>query len=290
MSYRVVDLLNFQGQIHTARGRLVIDSKEIPLEETAALLIGSGAQLSGGVIQLCARFEVPILTCDWRGLPVACTYPWSENSKVARRFRAQIECTVPKQKNAWMQIISAKIEGQARNLEQVSASNYETLMELSKQVRSGDPENLEARAARTYWSSLFEKGSFSRSPGSGIGMNPYLDYGYAILRSVVIRAICEAGLNPTIGIFHRNRSNPFCLADDLIEPFRPVIDFIVLNELAEVAELDKESKAKLVASLSMPLQGTGETVQTAIENLASRFAAYCEGDTTKLEVSSWRPG
>ena len=188
-----------------------------------------------------------------------------------------------------MQIIRAKISGQAANLEYVGHSNAQLLMELSERVRSGDPENIEARAARTYWSSLYERGSFARHQGEREGTNSFLDYGYTILRGAVVRAICEAGLNPTIGIFHRNRSNPFCLADDLLEPFRPAVDYLTVSELLGLKELNRDSKAVLVSLLSRPIGHSGETVQTSISQLTSRLAIYFEGHTRKLEVSSWKP-
>ncbi|MEK7451997.1 MAG: type II CRISPR-associated endonuclease Cas1 [Patescibacteria group bacterium] len=289
MTWRVVDLMAFAGEVHTSRGRLVIDTIEVPLDEIGSVLIGTKTKFSGAMIQMCAKHEIPILTCDWRGLPLACTFPWSENSKIAARFRAQIESSVPKQKNAWMQVIKSKIKGQAQNLKFIGSPSAAKLFELADRVRSGDPENLEARAARTYWSSLYEAGTFSRNHEMQDGINSALNYGYAILRSNVVKAICQAGLNPTMGIFHRNRSNPFCLADDLMEPFRPAVDFISATDLINVVTLDRDSKSKLVEVLSLPMEKTGETVQTAILNLTSRLAIYFEGDTLKLDVPSWSP-
>ena len=289
MSWRVVDLMNFPGEVQTSRGRLVINETEVPLDEIGSILIGTKTKFSGSMIQLCAAHEITILTCDWRGLPIACTFPWSENTKIAARFRAQIEASVPKQKNAWMQVVRSKILGQARNLSFLEHPNADKLFELADRVRSGDPENLEARAARTYWSSLYGSSSFSRDSDGEDGLNSVLNYGYAILRSTVVKSICVAGLNPTLGIFHRNRSNPFCLADDLMEPFRPAIDFISATALFEVVTLDRESKSLLVETLSRPMESTGESVQTAMQNLASRLAIYFEGSTQKLDVPIWVP-
>ena len=289
MSWRVVDLIAFGGEVHSGRGRIVVGDQEVPLEEVGSVLIGSKTRLSGGVIQLCAKHEIPILTCDWKGVPVACTFPWSENSKIVARFRAQIDTTIPQQKNAWMQIIKAKISGQAANLEFVGHPNAQRLLELMDRVRSGDPENIEARAARTYWSSLYERGTFARHQGEREGTNSFLDYGYSILRGAVVRAICEAGLNPTIGIFHRHRSNPFCLADDLLEPFRPAVDYLTVSELLGFEELNRASKPILVSILSRPIGYSGETIQTSISQLTSRLAIYFEGHIRKLEVSCWKP-
>ena len=289
MSWRMVDLMNFSGEVHTSRGRLIVNETEVPLDEIGSVLIGTKTKFSGSMIQLCATHEITILTCDWRGLPIACTFPWSENTKIAARFRAQIEASVPKQKNAWKQVVRSKILGQARNLEFMQSPNSYKLFEMAERVRSGDPDNLEARAARTYWSSLYGNSSFSRDSNGLDGINSALNYGYAILRSTVVKSICVAGLHPTLGIFHRNRSNPFCLADDLMEPFRPAVDFIVATELCDVVKLDRDSKALLVEVLSRPMGGVGDTVQTAMQNLASRLAIYFEGNTLKLDMPTWIP-
>jgi len=281
--------MNFTGEVDTSRGRLIINETEVPLDEIGSVLIGTKTKFSGSMIQLCASHEITILTCDWRGLPIACTFPWSENTKIAARFRAQIDSSVPKQKNAWMQVVRSKILGQARNLEFMQSPNSHKLFEMAERVRSGDPDNLEARAARTYWSSLYGNSPFSRDSDGLDGINSTLNYGYAILRSTVVKSICVAGLHPTLGIFHRHRSNPFCLADDLMEPFRPAVDFVSATKLSNVKMLDRDSKALLVDVLSRPMEGIGETVQTAMQNLASRLAIYFEGNTLKLDVPIWIP-
>jgi CRISPR-associated protein Cas1 len=289
MSYQILDLQKFEGDVHSSRGRLVIEGKEVPLEGLGAIVIGSAVRIAGGTMLLAAKYDVPILTVDWRGLPEACTLPWSENSRVAARFRAQVDLTVPRQKNAWMQIIKAKILGQGRNLRSLGYEGYDQLKQYAEDVRSGDPSNLEARAARSYWSKIPVDGGFSRSPGGDFSLNPMLDYGYAVIRSWAVRGICEAGLHPTLGIFHRNRSNVFALADDFVEPFRPAVDYIVFSLEKDSSLNQKETKAKIVSVLSTPMDQEGETVGTAIKTLASRFAIYAEGDTDKLDVPTWSP-
>lgn len=290
MSWRVVDLLNFDGVVETSRGRMIVGGVEVPLAEVNSIVIGSKTRFSGSLIHLAAKFDIPILTCDWRGMPIACTFPWSDNSRVGARFRAQIDLTIPRQKNAWMQIVKAKVSGQSNNLESFTGESNHRMVEYVSSVRSGDPSNIEARAARTYWSSFSLTKDFSRTPGEGVGINSILDYGYAIIRSVTIRAICEAGLYPTIGIFHRNRSNPFSLADDLMEPFRPAIDYVAHEIGADGSLADRPIKEKLVEVLALTMGKKGDTVATSIKNLASEFANYVEGRTQKLDVPAWVPG
>lgn len=282
-----MDLLNFDGVVETSRGRMIVAGIEVPLAEVSSIVIGSKTRFSGSLIHLAAKFDIPILTCDWRGMPIACTFPWSDNSRVGARFRAQIDLSIPRQKNAWMQIIKAKVVGQSNNLKYITGELDERMVEYVLNVRSGDPSNIEARAARTYWSSFSQNNGFSRTPGQGLGFNSMLDYGYAIIRSVTIRAICEAGLYPTIGIFHKNRSNPFSLADDLMEPFRPAVDYVAHEIGADGSLEDRPTKEKLVGVLTLSMGAKGDTVATSIKNLASEFANYVEGRTQKLDVPIW---
>ncbi len=241
---------------------------------------------------MAAKYDVPILTCDWRGIPIAGTFPWSHNSRVAARHHAQAELSLPRSKNAWMRIVKAKIRGQAGVLRVHSPGNADRLDALAGTVRSGDPHNVEAQAARYYWSHLFPAEGFSRTPGLGQGLNGFLDYGYTILRGYTIRAICVAGLWPTLGMWHHQRSNTFGLADDLMEPFRPAVDTLVKELQVTKAEdglLDPDAKHQLVqvTSLSMT-RGVGDTVATAISTLVQRFAIYIEGDVQSLEVPIWQ--
>ena len=281
--WRVIDLIAYDGPVDVRRGRIVADGTEVPLSDVACILTGTDTQWSGSLVAMAAKFEVPLVSCDWRGVPYSVTTPWSSNTRVATRHLAQCDLSLPRKKNAWMQLIRAKISGQASNL---PSPHRERLLELAKSVRSGDPENLEARAARMYWARLFGSESFSRDL-DGLGRNAHLNYGYAVLRGYVIRAIVTAGLIPGLGVFHRNRSNAFGLADDLIEPFRPAVDFAVM-QLPPYASLDDRNvKAHLVAATSMPMGTTGTSVLSAINDLAQRYAMYAEGDIDRLPVPVW---
>lgn len=283
--WRVLDLTQLSDEIEVRRGRLIARGVETPLADVACILTGTNTRWSGSMVALATKYEVPILACDWRGIPLAVTAPWSSNTRVAARHHAQVDLSVPRMKNAWMQIIRAKIKGQAANLADPTRSRLE---ELARGVRSGDPENLEARAARTYWSSLFPGESFSRDADLP-GRNAQLNYGYAVLRGFVIRAIVTAGLIPTLGIFHRNRSNAYGLADDLIEPFRPAVDDVVRRLRPFDVLDDRNVKAHIVAVLSEPMGAAGLTVGSSINELAQRFAMYAEGDIDRLPVPHWVP-
>lgn len=281
--WRVIDLLEFDGEIGTRSGRLIVRDAEVPLDDVSCILTGTKTQWSGSVVAMAAKYEVPILSCDWRGIPFASTLPWSSNTRVALRHQAQCDLTLPRKKNAWMHIIRAKVKGQASNL---TGDAQAKLVELAQSVRSGDPANVEAQAARTYWSNLFGAEPFSRNTDGG-GRNALLNYGYAVLRGHVIRCIVVAGLLPSLGIFHHNRANAFGLADDLIEPFRPAIDHAVLGLPSDASLDDKQVKAHLVAASSAYMQQSGASVQAAINDLAQAFALYVEGDKDKLPVPVW---
>lgn len=281
--WRIIDLTAYPGPIAVRRGRIVIEGHDVPLADVACILTGPDTQWSGSLVAMAAKYQVPLAACDWRGVPIAVTTPWSSNTRVASRHLAQCDVSLPRRKNAWMQLVRAKINGQAANL---PPQHRERLASLAKSVRSGDPENLEARAARMYWPRLFAGEGFSRDP-DGFGRNALLNYGYAVLRGCVIRAIVTAGLIPTLGVYHRNRANVFGLADDLIEPFRPVVDFAVAH-MDENASLDApDVKARLVSATALPMGRAGTSVMAAINDLARRYAIYVEGETDRLAVPSW---
>lgn len=285
--WRILDLVDFTGVIEVDTGRVIINKQEVAMSDVACVLTGDGTKWSGSFIQLMSKFDIPILACDWRGIPIAATLGWSENTRVGARHQAQANQSVPKQKNAWSRIVKAKIAGQANNLPKESIQRLR-LESIIPKVRSGDAGNAEASAARTYWSCLFEPEKFTRNRDLG-GRNALLNYGYAIVRGGVIRAVAVAGLAPALGIYHRNRSNSFALADDLMEPFRPVVDTFV-KELPPNADLTERSvKTKLVSVLAEPISGYGETVLTAMTSLARNYAQYVEGDIQQLEVPVWNP-
>jgi CRISP-associated protein Cas1 len=283
--WRVVDLQHYSGHVDVRSGRIVAANEQFPLADVLCILAGPDTQWSSRMVAMAAKYDVPVLTCDWRSVPISCTLPWSTNSRVAARQHAQAELSRPRKKNAWMQIIRAKIKGQAANLPVGPAQDR--LNDLAKRVRSGDPENREAQAARTYWSRLFSPTPFSRDRDAD-GVNACLNYGYTILRGSVIRAISVAGLSPTMSMQHSNRSNCFALADDLIEPFRPAVDYIV-KALPAGASLDqKETKSTLVSVLTLKHGRTGVSLQSAVSDLAQGYAMYVEATVGELKVPAWR--
>ena len=292
--WRVIDLCGFEGELRSTRGGVEVCPEEgvpttIPVAEVAVILVGMKVALSAAVLHRLAEADVAVLFCDWRGIPEGGCYSWSDHGRVAARHRAQAEVSLPRKKNAWARLIRAKIEGQASVLENLKIRGSGELLALADQVRSGDPGNVEAQAARLYWSRALGKG-VGREPGAGqlIGANACLDYGYSVLRGHLMRAVLAAGLAPALGVFHRGRGNAFALADDLIEPFRPAIDEVALQLPPTASPSDRSVKQLLVAAASQRFDGDGHGIPAVAEALAQSFGRYVEGDIDRLNVLSWQ--
>lgn len=292
--WRVIDLCGFEGELRSTRGGVEVCPDEgtptiIPVAEVAVILVGMKVALSAAVLHRLAEADVAILFCDWRGIPEGGCYSWSDHGRVAARHRAQAEVSLPRKKNAWARLVRAKIEGQASVLENLGIRGSGELLALADQVRSGDPGNVEAQAARLYWSRALGKG-VGRQPAAGqlIGVNACLDYGYSVLRGHLMRAVLAAGLAPALGVFHRGRGNAFALADDLIEPFRPAIDEVALQLPPTASPSDRPVKQLLVAAASQRFDGDGHGIPAVAEALAQSFGRYVEGDIDRLNVLSWQ--
>lgn len=292
--WRVIDLCGFEGELRSTRGGVEVCPDEgvptiIPVAEVAVVLVGMKVALSAAVLHRLAEADVAVLFCDWRGIPEGGCYSWSDHGRVAARHRAQAEVSLPRKKNAWARLIRAKIEGQASVLKNLKIRGSGELLALADQVRSGDPGNVEAQAARLYWSRALGKG-VGRQPAAGqlIGANACLDYGYSVLRGHLMRAVLAAGLAPALGVFHRGRGNAFALADDLIEPFRPAIDEVALQLPPTASPSDRPVKQLLVAAACQRFDQDGHGIPAVAEALAQSFGRYVEGDIDRLNVFSWQ--
>jgi CRISPR-associated protein Cas1 len=260
---------------------------KIPFADCDMVFVGPKMSCGASVIQQCARFDVSLLMCDWRGIPVGGLYPWeNQHNRIGARQRAQATISEPRRKNAWGRIIKSKIFGQSRTVRSFSQSASGLLLELSKHVASGDPNNVEAQAARLYWGNMPNGDEFHRIPGNRDPKNSQYDYAYTILRGRTIRAVLGAGLSTALGLFHRNHSNFFALADDLIEPFRPAIDDVVVS-LDPFEPLTPSMKKTLVLASNRVFDNTGETIPTVMDQFAQQLGRYCEGDVARLEVPRW---
>jgi len=210
----------------------------VPIED-AGLIILDNPQITVTNALLMALIEnnTAIVSCDASHLPYGLMLPMFSHHAFTEKFYCQLEASVPLKKNLWQQTVVAKIENQASLLKKYSIA-ADKLDFLVRQVNSGDTQNVEGRAAAYYWDSFFGEKSFVRNR-YGEPPNNLLNYGYAILRAVVARSLVGSGLFPTLGIHHRNKYNPYCLADDIMEPFRPYVDELVLKIAEDEPELDE---------------------------------------------------
>ena len=262
----------------------------IPLDDLLAVVVsGHGCTHSSNLIAALAERGTPFIICAANYQPIAWTIPLFGHHAQSTRMQAQAGAKLPLKKRLWQQVVRAKIDNQAAALDIFSNSNNR-LKKLSAKVRSGDPDNIEAQAARYYWSVLFPDG-FTRDKEGG-GINALLNYGYAIIRSCVARGVMAAGLHPTLGIWHRGPTNPMCLVDDLMEPFRPLADCVVRRLIdRDECEINTDSK-RILASLAivdMPGPAGVTTLFTAAARFATSLAQILMGENSSLETPQMPP-
>ncbi|AVR44246.1 type II CRISPR-associated endonuclease Cas1 [Christiangramia fulva] len=207
------------------------EDKTVPIEDVGMLVLENPQiTLTNGLLTKLIQNKAAVVNCDKQHLPSSLLQPLNGHTEQTERIRHQLSASLPLKKNLWQQTVSAKIENQARHLYR-RGKNHRKLERWSREVKSGDTENHEAVAAAHYWQNLFEIEDFNRYQ-KGIPPNNLLNYGYAILRAVTARALISSGMLPGVGIFHRNKYNAFCLADDIMEPYRPFVDDLVYEIVA----------------------------------------------------------
>lgn len=210
-------------------------SISVPLEDITVIVLESNqASMSVALLSACAEKNIALFTCDNYHMPNGLFMPFHQHSRLSQISHIQKEMKLPLKKQLWQRVITQKIINQSQLLAKFDKDNF-GLEVLKNRVKSGDSENLEALAARRYWSSLFD--NFSRDQKALDPRNIALNYGYAIVRGAVARSLVSYGLLPTYGIFHNSDLNPFNLADDIIEPLRPLVDMVV-KKLEQEDELD----------------------------------------------------
>lgn len=253
---------------------------EVSLDDILAVIISvPGASVSTVLIdQLCQR-HIPLIICGSDYLPTSITLPLAGYGRQFQVMQAQIALSEPRRKRAWQKIVRAKIRNQAEILSHFGCKN-KALLRLAAQVKSGDTNNTEAQAARIYWPSMF--GDDFRRDRSKPGINAALNYSYTVLRACVARGLSAAGLHPSLSLHHKNPQNPFNLADDFIEPFRPLADRRVRDLTTEsLDQITPEIKAELTALTNAPTTlGKGTSpLSLACVKAARSFADYCTGET-----------
>ena len=227
------------------------EERSIPCEDVGVLIVDHpGTRYSHSVFTKLLEFGAAVVLCGADHHPSGMLLPVESNTLQTEIYRNQINAKEPLKKNLWKQIIQAKIKHQAKLVEDYPKI-HAALKAMVTKVRSGDPDNIEAQASRKYWQAVFEETSFRRGRDGG-PPNNMLNYGYMVMRAAVARALCSSGLLPSLGIHHRNRYNAFCLADDIVEPFRGYVDAKVkeiYKSGVDVAELGQEIKARILETL-----------------------------------------
>ena len=231
--------------------------------------------------------NVAVITCDLRHMPAGLLLPLEGNTTQSERFTHQINASEPLRKQLWQQTIRQKILNQAALLKQ-EGRKIENMKYWADQVKSGDTENHEGRAAAYYWGELFDTSLDFRRDPDGFAPNNLLNYGYAILRATVARSLVASGMLPTLGIHHHNRYNAYCLADDLMEPYRPYVDRLVLeilNSPKMPEELTREHKAKLlqIPVLDVIINDRRSPLMLAVQQTTATLAKCFLGELRKIE-------
>ena len=264
MIKKVIEISRAGTYLSVKLGQLVVRQKDdadrqIPCEDIGVLLVDhSGVTYTHSVFTTLLQHGAAVVLCDGLHHPAGMLLPIESNSIQSERFREQINAKEPAKKRLWQQLIRAKIAHQVKLVED-DEKTARALRGMKSRVRSGDPENIEAQASRLFWQAYLQNIEFRRKR-NGAHPNHLLNYGYMVMRAAVARAICSAGLLPTLGIHHRNRYNAYCLADDMIEPFRGFVEDKV-RDLCDGAEddieLNQSVKAALLEVLYTPVKIAG---------------------------------
>lgn len=274
----VIDIPELKEEAHRELAR-----RSVPLEDIGLVLLDhKQITLTHGVLEALLGNNAAVITCDSSRMPIGLLLPLCGNTLQNERFRVQVDASLPLQKQLWQQTIQAKITNQATLLAESRGVVVQNMLVWAGDVKSGDPDNLEARAAAYYWANLFPKFKRDRE---GAPPNNFLNYGYAILRAVVARGLVASGLLPTLGIHHHNRYNAYCLADDVMEPYRPFVDKIAVELFDNgYTELDKEAKSRFLSIpvLDVLINGQRSPLMNAVGQTTASFYKCLTGETRKI--------
>ncbi len=296
MLNRVLEIAEENRYLSLKRGFIVIQQGNeelgsVPLDDIAVLLLSAqGVTITKNVINALSEKGCITVFCGKNYTPVSMVLPIASHTYFTKIIKTQINASEPLRKRIWQKLVIQKIKNQAMSLKFCGKdTNVELLKNIAKSVKSGDPDNREAYAARMYWKVLFGD-MFSRDKDGGDDINALLNYGYAIMRACMARAICAHGLIPSLGVHHDNNLNQFCLADDLFEIYRPIVDTFVykLIEKGET-ELKPETKKVLASLLKVKVhtsEGESQVVQS-MQYMASSFVNALEIGKPNIELPSW---
>lgn len=262
-----------------------MNERTIPIEDIGVVVLeNKQITITTGAMEALLENNAAVITCDSRCMPTGLMLPLYGNTLQSERFRDQIDASLPLRKQLWQQTVKQKIANQEALLRRYTDTETKCMKVWADEVRSGDPENLEARAAAYYWKNIFPNiPNFVRGR-EGDPPNNLLNYGYAILRGVIARALVSSGLLPTLGIHHHNRYNAYCLADDIMEPYRPFVDELVVKIISQddnYTELSKELKTQLltIPVFDVVIDGKRSPLMIAASQTTASLAKCFRGES-----------
>lgn len=267
--------------------------KVVPIEDLGFVILDDPhIRISHALIGSLLAHNVALVTCDEKHMPTGMLLNLNGHSEQTEIFRTQVEASLPLRKNLWAQTVKAKIKNQAEHMRRRGQPHKKLLM-LADKVASGDKGNLEGRAAAIYWEHIFGAESNFRRIRHGEWPNNLLNYGYAIVRATVARSLVGSGLMPSWGLFHRNKYNAYCLADDMMEPFRPFVDAAVcaiMEQEAEVTELTPALKRRLleVPQMDVTIAEVTSPIQVAATRCSASLVRCFAGEIRNLALPEWR--
>ena len=262
--------------------------RTIPIEDIGVVVLDHRQiTITTGAMEALLENNCAVITCNSKSMPVGLMLPLYGNTLQNERFRDQIDASLPLKKQLWQQTERQKILNQAALLKVQTGETAKNMLKWANDVKSGDPDNLEARAAAFYWKNVFPKlpdfvrGREEEPP------NNLLNYGYAILRACVARGLVGSGLLPTLGIHHHNKYNAYCLADDIMEPFRPFVDKLVIDIMKgfeDYSDLTKEIKAELlqIPSIDVVVDGKRSPLMIAVGQTTASLYKCFSGESRKI--------
>ncbi len=266
--------------------------KRIPIEDIGVVILDNKQiTVTQGALGALLDNNVAVISCDEHRMPSGLLLPLAGNTIQSERFRHQIEASLPLKKQLWQQTVQAKIRNQSSVLFRCRKLDCGNMEAWAKQVKSGDSDNLEGRAAAFYWPNLFGHIDGFRRDREGAAPNNLLNYGYAVLRAVVARALVGSGLLPTLGIYHHNRYNAYCLADDIMEPYRPYVDMLVADLVdagTDCSPLSVEIKSKLLSIpvLDVVIEGRRSPLMIGVGMTTASLYKCFSGELRKIAYPS----
>ena len=262
--------------------------RTIPIEDIGVVVLDNRRiTLTSGVMEALLENNCAVITCNQKSMPVGLLLPLCGNTTQNERFRSQIEASLPLRKQLWQQTIKQKILNQEHVLRINTDQETKCMRVWSNDVRSGESDNLEARAAAYYWRNVFTTYPNFVRDREGPPPNNLLNYGYAILRAIIARALVGSGLLPTLGIHHHNRYNAYCLADDIMEPYRPYVDQLVLDIIqcnSEISDITRDLKMQLlgIPMLDVVINGKRSPLMIAAQQTTASLARCFAGENKRI--------